>query len=221
MGFLLAFFISAIADWVAVGLKRSRLRYVTKPAALIFLIAWFTVLSHWEGNLLWFGLGLVFSLLGDIVLLLRARYFLLGLLAFLVAHGFYIIGFNSEPLIADWRIILSVIMVGVVIWIIYPRVIGRLRRRVQNRRLFIPMLLYAATILLMLLSALSTISRPAWQSSSVILASAGAILFVLSDSVLATGRFLRPVPKGDLIVMVSYHLGQLGIAAAALLAFRL
>jgi uncharacterized membrane protein YhhN len=39
-------------------------------------------------------------------------------------------------------------------------------------------------------------------------AAAGAVLFVASDTVLALGRFVRPIHRGDVVVHVTYHLAQ-------------
>ena len=39
-------------------------------------------------------------------------------------------------------------------------------------------------------------------------AAAGAALFVVSDAVLALNRFVRPIPRGDVAVHVTYHLAQ-------------
>src|SRR5512144_421577 len=47
----------------------------TKPGTLILLIAWFTQIGDWRGGLLWFGLGLVFSLAGDVLLHLPGKFF--------------------------------------------------------------------------------------------------------------------------------------------------
>ncbi len=40
-------------------------------------------------------------------------------------------------------------------------------------------------------------------------AAAGAVLFVVSDTVLALNRFVRPIRYGDVAVHVTYHLAQL------------
>ena len=39
-------------------------------------------------------------------------------------------------------------------------------------------------------------------------AAAGAVLFVVSDTVLALDRFVRPIRHGTLAVHVTYHLAQ-------------
>ncbi|MCX8025727.1 MAG: lysoplasmalogenase, partial [Thermanaerothrix sp.] len=89
--------ILAAIDWWAVSRERLRVRYWAKPGALLALILAFTTAGGWHSASPWFGVGLIFSLLGDIALLLPRRYFLFGLLAFLLAHITYIIGFNPTP----------------------------------------------------------------------------------------------------------------------------
>jgi uncharacterized membrane protein YhhN len=74
------------------------------------------------------------------------------------------------------------------------------------------------TMTTMLLSAGLTWFRPEWGFSAALSVSLGALLFTISDSVLAAGRFLRPIPYSNFLVMFTYHLGQAGITAAILLA---
>ena len=87
----------AFLDWASTW-KGWKIRlYVAKPATLLFLIIWTYQVTHWQAGMLWFGIALVFSLLGDIALMLNPRYFMLGLAAFLFAHLSFLIGFNQQP----------------------------------------------------------------------------------------------------------------------------
>ena len=47
-------------------------------------------------------------------------------------------------------------------------------------------------------------------------AAAGAVLFLVSDTVLAWNRFVRPFPSGPVAVHVTYHLAQ-GLLVLSLL----
>ena len=62
-------FIFAIVDWYAVWKDNYKLRYLTKPLTLMALILWFTISGGWQGPTAIFGVGLIFSLAGDISLL--------------------------------------------------------------------------------------------------------------------------------------------------------
>src|SRR5574340_1118363 len=93
----------AAADWLAVGMGWVRWRKFTKPIVMLTLIAGFTVAGGWRGDGVWFGLGLVFSLIGDVFLMLPPSYFMAGLGAFLVVHIAYIIGFNQSLVVPGWE----------------------------------------------------------------------------------------------------------------------
>src|ERR1035437_5377631 len=90
-------FILAVFDWVATEKNWHKVRLFSKPATLMALIAWFSAAAGWNGANLWFGLALVFSLLGDVNLMFPDRLFLPALLSFMLAHVFYIAGFNQGP----------------------------------------------------------------------------------------------------------------------------
>lgn len=68
-----------------------------------------------------------------------------------------------------------------------------------------PVMLYVCTITVMVISAiLAGFPRP-WIV-------AGALLFLISDSIIAINRFKMPVPMRDYLVWGTYYLGQYGIA---------
>ena len=204
-------------EWVAAGKHWIRVRFITKPLSLILLILIFSLLGGWVQPGFWFGAGLLFSLVGDIFLLLRSRFFIAGLFSFLIAHLLYIIGFNFGTLeLNTWGLLPILLVVGLVI-LTYPRIVGGVRRRLEHKRLWLPVVLYMLTITIMLLSAMMTWFRDQWTVEAALLVSVGALLFTISDTLLATGRFLRPVPYGNFLVMFTYHLGQIGITAGALM----
>ena len=95
---LCAFAVAALADWAAVARRRPDLESVAKPAVLVILIllAWLLRADSVDyGNQLL--LGLVLSLIGDVLLLGRSdRHFLAGLIAFLLAHVAYICLFSNS-----------------------------------------------------------------------------------------------------------------------------
>ena len=70
---------------------------------------------------------------------------------------------------------------------------------------------------LTLFSALMTLFRADWLPNSAYLASVGAILLVVSDMLLAWNKFVNPVrsSRGRLVLMITYHLGQLALISGA------
>lgn len=208
----------AVVDWLASWKNWKRVRWVTKPGTLILLIAWFVQVGGLSGMLVWFGLGLVFSLLGDVLLQLPERFFIPGVGAFFMAHLFYIIGFWQQPVQLTWVAALMILLVGMDYWLLTGRIRAGLRER-HEESMTVPVMAYAAILSLMWLSALTTLMRPGWQLSPAILVSVGAGLFFLSDSVLAYNRFVRSFATANLVVMVTYHLGQILIALGVLMNF--
>ena len=45
--------------------------------------------------------------------------------------------------------------------------------------------------------------------------SLGAILFIFSDTLLAWNKFVKPIRRGRLALMIAYHLGQMALIAGA------
>ena len=69
----------------------------------------------------------------------------------------------------------------------------------------------------MVFSAIWTLFRLDWKAPASGLAASGALLFLCSDILLAVDRFAYPFPRSRLWVRVTYHLGQLALAAGAAL----
>jgi uncharacterized membrane protein YhhN len=208
---------AALADWVAVSSRRKRLEYAAKPAVMLLLTAWFVLNGGWQGWTAWFVAGALCSLAGDVFLMLRRERFMAGLACFLLAHLAYILGFNPtlpppHPL---------TLLMGLGLAVGGGFLVRGIWRALQKRglaRLRVPVLVYALVLGLMCLSALATHTRPAWQGLPAWSASLGALLFALSDSLLATNKFARRLPGGRLATHLTYHLGQAFILLSALLA---
>lgn len=217
MGWIIALGIIMPIEWVAAGKRWIRLRVISKPLSMMILIAMFFSLAGWSDPGIWFLGGLFFSLSGDIFLLLRPRFFIAGLISFLIAHIFYIIGLSHGTLLWSWLMLVPLSIISLLVVIAYPRIVSGIRRRLEHRRLWLPVVLYMVTITIMLLLAMATWFRSEWEFPAALLVSVGALSFTISDTVLATGRFLRPVPYGNFLVMFTYHLGQIGISLGALM----
>jgi len=216
---LILVFLAAATDWAAVAKGWRKTEIVAKPATMLLLFAWLFVLSRLRGVLVWFGLGVLLSLVGDVFLMLSDRWFLAGLAAFLLAQGMYIVGLNSPlPDVSPvWSLGLALLL-GVSLARVLRRITAGLAAKGLGR-LVIPVLLYGMTITVMLLSAMLTLFRGDWRPFTSLLVSAGAALFYFSDVLLAWDRFVTPVHNGRLINMVIYHLGQIALIVGAVLQF--
>ncbi len=207
----------ASANWLAAERGWIKTQIFTKPATVIALIAWFSLSAGWQDGNLWFGLALVFSLVGDILLEFPERYFLLGLLAFLAAQILYIVGFNQTSLNFHLLVLVFIGLVALIGTRLFLLIRSGLVRTDAGRKIMAPVVVYTLAICLMLISAWLCFFRPSWPLEAAILAGAGALSFFASDSILAYTRFVGKISHHDLIVMVSYHLGQIAIIAGVVL----
>jgi uncharacterized membrane protein YhhN len=212
MGILLVLAVcAAVLNLYAVRHTSQRLEDITKPATLILISAWFALVTRLDGFAVWFGLGLLLSLVGDILLLRPDRRFKAGLAAFLLAHTAYIVGFNTPIPPLD--------VFGLGLAIVYAIMGGRIYRRLAaglaargQSSLRLPVLVYSLALSVMFLSATLTLFRPDWTTNAALLIFTGAALFYFSDVLLAFNRFVAPMEHGRLMNMTAYHLGQLALA---------
>jgi uncharacterized membrane protein YhhN len=187
---------------------------------MLAILGWLWSIDGLTGQLLWFGAGILFSLAGDMLLALPKEEFMGGLIAFLLAHIAYIIGLNPTlpPIGLATLIIIALVIVAARGF--YQQIERALTIK-GNEKLKIPILIYTTVISTMLISALMTLIRPDtdWPVASSLLVSAGALLFFISDAMLAWNRFVEKISRADLKVIVAYHLGQVGIVLGAALQF--
>lgn len=206
--------IIAAIDWIAVAKSWKPLEYIAKPGVMVALLVWVWAINGYSGPMLWFALGLVFSLFGDIFLMLPREQFIAGLISFLLAHIAYLVGFfQTTPPLNIVSLILAV-LVGITAFRIYRSIAAGLATS-GNQALRPPVLIYTIVISLMLWSALLTLVGKEWLPVQALLAAGGALLFFLSDTFLAWNKFVSPIRHGKLLVIITYHLGQIMIILGA------
>lgn len=168
------------------------LRFFTKPILLPVLILWYISSSKSEKIQLnaFFLAGLILSFFGDLFLLFKWG-FLPGLGSFLLAHLCYIISFKkkSQKRIKEfWSIILS-LYASILLVFLFPYL----------KEMKIPVTIYAIVIATMMYNAIKTHNR------NLII---GALLFLISDTLLSINLFLQPLLILNLLVMITYISAQ-------------
>jgi uncharacterized membrane protein YhhN len=152
----------------------------------------------------WFVAALVFSLAGDVLLMLPREQFVAGLSAFLAAHLCYIVGFwTNGPDLAPF--LAAAVVVAVTIGSLARQILPGVRSR--DRALVIPVAAYMVVIGTMVATAVA-IGNP--------LAAVGAVLFAASDSMIAWDRFVGTFDRAGVWIMVTYHLGQAALVLSLL-----
>jgi uncharacterized membrane protein YhhN len=201
--------LAGVADWVAVARRLFRLEYLLKPLTLVLLIAAAASADLGEPKP-WVIAALVFGLVGDVGLMLGRQRpdgapdlpFLLGLSAFLVGHLCYLGAFVTYGL-HGLDVLAGAFVVGGASVLALPPVLHG-TRRAGGSQLASVVAAYAAVLGAMAVLAVGTGSIPT---------AIGALLFLGSDIVLAWHRFVGRLLRGPVIVIVTYHLGQLLILA--------
>jgi uncharacterized membrane protein YhhN len=202
--------VAAVADWLGVGTANDRLQYAAKPAVLALLLAAAALIpaahSVSGGRRGWFVIALSFCLVGDVFLMLPRNLFVPGLAAFLVGHAFFIVGLlqpasspSARPFAFSSTGLALCATLVVVVEILPAFIIIRSILRHGQGVLVGPVCLYMAAILTMVVLA-TNVGRPA--------AAVGAAFFLVSDTLLATDRFVRPIRHGTLLVHITYHVAQ-------------
>jgi len=182
------------------------LDYFMKPLLLLFLLIAVYVSDFFPTkNILL--IALTFSWLGDIILLFADKgeqYFIFGLVAFLISHLVYIFLFSKQK---DTKETLknNSFWFGMVLILIYF-VLMMITLLPKLGPLKIPVITYALVITSMLLMVFFKSRK--WESPSNNLVLIGAIVFVLSDSILAFNKFHTPIENASFYIMSTYCLAQ-------------
>lgn len=204
---LIVFAAALAANLLAITLPSPVLIYFSKPLIVISLFLYASSMS--DGNRLIRQKllpALAFSWMGDLFLMFETNhslFFMLGLGSFLLAHIFYILFFRGirkmqadPPKLQFPVVLLTGMYIVTLLRILYPGLGG----------LKIPVTLYAVVLGGMLISAFQAFHRPVSPEARI--AMAGAVLFIVSDSLLAVNRFYASIPQAGLLIMLSYGMAQ-------------
>ncbi|MBL4587646.1 MAG: lysoplasmalogenase [Flavobacteriales bacterium] len=203
----------------SVIMEMPMLHYAVKPIFMVLLMTFHYKQVSDKSSFFWKAIqfGLFFSLLGDIALMLpdpNGLLFVVGLLFFLIAHLGYALAFqrnikdSSEPFDKGKAVGLAIPFVastGAFFYYIKDEL---------PEELFFPVLAYTLVISTMgILAAWRTAHVNAKTYKWILI---GAVLFVLSDCVIAINKFVIDF-EGDKIVNMSLYLsGQFMIAFGAI-----
>ncbi len=193
-------------------LKRKQIFFL-KPISTLLVIA-IAVLSFMEpvqNKLYSTGvlIGLALSFGGDMALMFQEnrKAFTIGLGLFLLAHVAYTVTFIllGRFSLDDFFSAIFLLVGGIGFYQLVSPNLGKMRG---------PVIVYIVIISLMVNRAFAVMGSPAFQLGQVFMIIGGAILFYVSDIILALSRFWKPW-KYHRISLAFYYSGQLLIALAA------
>jgi uncharacterized membrane protein YhhN len=217
--FYLVYILIAVLEVGAEATGNDMLRFITKPLLMPALILYFYGVTQNSFNQLHKLLivAFVFSWFGDVFLMFvrfNELFFLAGLASFLITHVLYVVCFakvafkDKAALLPSkfWLLIPLLAYFGILMYSFFPNVPSEMQ---------IPVAIYSATIALMVIFAINRYGRVNDKSFSLVFA--GALLFMLSDSLIALNKFLFEgvLSFAGVGIMVLYISGQLLIAEGA------
>ncbi len=176
------------------------------PLSVLFVVAAMIQPHPMPSYYHWVIAGLVFGLIGDVCLALKAdNAFRAGLVAFLIGHILYVVAFVGLTEPQDWltpaHLVIAAAAVGVFLWL-----------RPHLRAMLVPVAAYIIVISVMVAAAWVAFMNPAlnWKGAwSLFL---GALCFYASDVFVARDRFKKNEFLNRLVGLPLYYGGQFLIA---------
>ena len=158
-------------------------------------------------------IGLIFSFLGDVFLVLKSKtdngfdkIFFLGLASFIITHIFYSLAFISLGSLNIYTLICTILT-----FFIFMKFFKSLKN-FSFKSMAIPCYIYILAISFMLCNALSLISCNL-NKTALLFLTIGALLFFISDFIISFILFFDNCPKFlGIINLITYYLGQILIA---------
>ncbi len=183
---------------------------ITKPFIISALMVYFLFSTTSRSSLFYLTLAaLLMSWLGDMFLMFddqNATFFIYGLVSFLLAHVIYIFSYRkakndtaSNPLLSSQKLRhgSTLVLAGIALIYVLEPGLGEMK---------IPVMVYASVIVVMTITALLRYGYSSIQSFSLVFG--GAIMFMISDSLLAVNKFLNPFAYAGFWIMATYCLAQ-------------
>ncbi|HEX5170908.1 MAG TPA: lysoplasmalogenase [Cyclobacteriaceae bacterium] len=196
----------SIGEIVALMAGLEYVHQILKPLIMIVLGSYYLATIGRPSRSISLLLAIVLSFLGDVLLLFPGeQYFMLGLGSFLFAHISYILTYRKHrwysgrplPGTRKIRYSLPIILSGTgLLIVLYPHL----------GPLLVPVSIYAIVLMIMVLNAMFRYGLTSVSSFWMVFM--GALLFMLSDSLLAINKFMTPIEDAGVFIMAAYISGQ-------------
>lgn len=190
-------------------LGKEEYRQITKllimPTLILFLFANAKKNRYPTSKFIIFT-GLLFAFLGDALLLKSgSQWFIGGMIAFLITHICYTVFFLRFAKV-KFTNATEFAIAAVVVSVISVKIIQFLTPYLGDMK--IPVKIYVAAISVMAATAANLLGNKLLKILATSFFIPGAILFMLSDAVLAVNYFIYHEPFLDVVVMMSYGYAQ-------------
>lgn len=194
------FFVAVTVEIGSLIFSWDEIHILIKPLLIFFLLFYYFQASASVNKV--FVTALVFCWLGDVLLLFDQMddFFMAGLASFMIAHLLLIISYRQFRYSVDgfegtqkFRLSFPIILAGSgLIVVLYPK-LGDLK---------MPVLAYALILTVMVLQSIFRLGRTSTKSFWLVFA--GAVSFMISDSLLAINKFYQPISNASVWIMATY-----------------
>lgn len=213
--FTIFYIFVAIIEIVSEISNNTAMVYVSKPLLIISLISYVVYVNQKNRNRPEIKLivSLLFALAGDVFLMIRGKdLFIPGLASFLVMQWLYIFIFRRQ---IQLKLPASFALIRLVPFLIYAAILFLIiLPKLTDHVIKIAVGIYAISIALMAWAAFLRANSVSVNSFRFVFA--GAILFLISDSLIAIGRFITHFPLEALWIMGTYSGAQFMITTGLL-----
>lgn len=204
-----AFVLASILDIAGIIFSIPLLIYIFKPLIIFSLL--FLYVFSLPKRLKWYVMALELSFFGDVLLLFSGELFFMGgLVSFLMAHFLFIkIVISRIKEVNFLKALISVIP--------FLAVFGLLIFTLKDSlyEMFAPVIIYGLTIATF--GTVSFLDFLNTKSKKSLLMLFGAVIFMISDSLLAINKFYSPAHILEVFVMITYVLAQYLIYSSMIL----
>lgn len=198
--FLSIALVVAVFDWIAVARDNRFLEYIFKPLTMVVLVCAAIAIDPTSGTAQTLLIvGLLLSMAGDVFLMLPSDLFVPGLASFLLAHIAYVLALAALG-VEPSQMVLGLVIAAAAAVFIGRRIVAGATS--TDKALRVPVIAYMGAISTMVVFAFGT---------GTAFAVLGALLFFASDAVLGWTRFVSQFHRSRQVVIITYHLGQMGL----------
>ena len=201
--FLFIFLLVSLVDIIAILNSNSLWQTIAKPLIIPALLAYYITSSKSRNK--FYILALIFSFVGDVLLLDKSNMFLFGIGAFLITQVLYIYifskGLKESP---KGKMILAFLPFLVFFLVL----IGVLKPGLKD--FFVPVVIYGAAI--SVFGSISLLKYLVKKDSVNLKLCLGAAIFIVSDSLIALHKFHEPRSIYPVAIMLTYIIAQYLIA---------
>jgi len=202
--FLLIFLLVSITDIIAIINDNSLWQTISNPIIIPALAAFYIAGSKSRNKL--YILALIFSFLGDVLLLDKSNLFLFGIAAFLITQLLYIAIFSKGLANSSLGKKIGALFPFSLFFILLIRIL-----KPGLNDFLIPVIIYGLAI--SLFGSVSLLRYLVKKNGTSMVLLIGAILFILSDSMIALNKFHEPRAYYSVSIMLTYILAQYLISA--------